>query len=70
MAEKIEVDKTSAFQKIFAQSKCNDAPYFGEHLPRWPIKWPEKSWLRDRLNIVREREANDRANLSTVRSKV
>ena len=49
MKEKIELDNDSYWQRVFAQSKVNNAPYFGELLPRWPRKWPQGTWFQHQL---------------------
>lgn len=49
---KIEVDKTSYWQKIFRQSKVNGAAYQGEHMPRWPVQWPKNTWFQRRIKRV------------------
>ena len=71
MAEKIEVDKTSYWQRIFAQSRCNNGPYIGEHLPRWPMRWPEGTWLKTRMALIKEREVNgNNSSMSKMRKGV
>ena len=54
MSEKIEVDKTSYWQKIFSLSPINGGMYFGEHLPPSRMAWPRSTWLQQRLDYLRD----------------
>jgi hypothetical protein len=46
----------SFWQRIFALSKVNNAPYHGESLPVAPRKWPDGTFLRTRLEYLRREE--------------
>lgn len=56
MAEKIEVDKTSYWQRIFSLSPINGGMYFGEHLPPSRMTWPRSTWFQRRLDYLRENQ--------------
>jgi hypothetical protein len=44
--------KQSDWQTIFASSKANGAAY--QEPPRYPIQWPESTWLQGKLKERRE----------------
>jgi len=46
------------WQKVFLNSKVNDAGYTGDNLPAYPWKWPESRWFKERMEILRHREGN------------
>jgi hypothetical protein len=46
--------KKSQWQLVFLQSKVNGAEYRGDRLPQHRWCWPNRTWLQNRLALVRK----------------
>ena len=59
------LEKDSAWQRIFSQSKVNGAPYSGEELLSFNWSWPKNTYLQHRLQVVRRyRSSAERLDLN------
>lgn len=51
---KLRRRRESAWQVIFYESKLYGGEYRGESLPTQAWEWPKTSWLKSRMELLRE----------------